>query len=362
MRKDQYICDCSDIDDIIVFRDNGTMQVVKVDNKVFVGKDIIHCAVFKKKDDRTIYNMVYKDGQSKRTFMKRFAVTSITRGKEYQLTKSAEGSKILYFTANSNGEAEKITVNLRKLQKLKTLKINIDFADLLIKSKTSVGNLVTKNPVKNIELKSVGISTLSARKIWFDDNVQRLNVEERGVFLGEFKAEDKVLTINQRAEIELKSFEISNHFDDDILVVEKFITNKPISVVYYDGFKKSYFIKRFKINDKITKFNFINAHKDSFLEVVSTDWRPRIEIIFVKERGKKRKFKVIEIDSFISIKGQKAAGNKLSSSPIKEINLLEPLPFEDTLPTSKDSDNVLSESHNEVDQRKDSTGQITLEL
>ncbi len=221
MRKDEFVCDCSDIDDIIIFRKNGVMQVVKVDSKVFVGKDIIHCAVFKKKDERTIYNMIYKDGKSGNIMKKRFPVTSITRSKDYQLTKSDKGSKVLYFTANPNGEAETVTVNLKKLQKLKVLKIDIDFADLAIKGKGAGGNIVSKNPVKSVELKSTGVSTLSARKIWFDDNVQRLNVDGRGDFLGDFKAKDKILTINQKAIIELKSFDISNHFDDDMLLIEQ---------------------------------------------------------------------------------------------------------------------------------------------
>ncbi|MDC0249545.1 DNA gyrase/topoisomerase IV subunit A, partial [Flavobacteriales bacterium] len=195
MRKDEFLCDCSDIDDIIVFRKNGIMQVVKVENKVFVGKDIIHCSVFKKKDDRTIYNMIYKDGKSGNTLMKRFPVKSITRSKDYQLTKSDKGSKVLYFTANPNGEAEIVTVHLKKLAKLKTLRIDIEFSELTIKGKGAGGNIVTKNAVRKIELKSQGISTLSARKIWFDDNVQRLNVEGRGELLGSFKAENKILAI-----------------------------------------------------------------------------------------------------------------------------------------------------------------------
>ena len=366
MRKDTFVSDCSDIDDIIVFRENGAMQVVKVDNKVFVGKDIIYCAVFKKKDDRTIYNMIYKDGKSKKTFMKRFPVTSITRGKEYQLTKSSEGSKVLYFTANPNGEAETVVVNLRKLQKLKKLKINIDFADLAIKSKTAVGNIVSKNPVKNVELKSSGVSTLSARKIWFDNNVNRLNVEERGDFLGEFKAQDKILIIYQNSLLELKTFDISNHFDSDMVIIEKFNCNKPISVVYFDGYKKSYFIKRFIADNKIMKFNFITDHKDSYLEIVSTDWRPRIEVVFVKERGKERQKKIINIEDFISVKGSKAMGNKLTSKNVKEINLIESLPYNEEY---LDEENGFSEQVflNEVDgddeiKKDHEDGQITLEL
>ena len=327
MRKDEFICDCSDIDDIIIFKKDGSMQVVKVDSKVFVGKGIIHCAVFKKKDERTIYNMIYKDGKSGNTMMKRFPVTSITRNKEYSLTKSNKGSKVLYFTANPNGEAESVTVNLKKLAKLKTLKIDVDFAKLAIKGKGAGGNIVTKNPVRKIELKSAGVSTLSARKIWFDDNVQRLNVDQRGELLGAFKAEDKILTIHQSGEIELKSFDISNHFDEDMIVIEQNNPKKPVSAIYYDGNKKAYYVKRFLVENTMNRFSFITDNDDSQLEVVSTDWKPQVELVFVKEKGKDRKTEIINIEEFISVKGEKALGNKLTSKKVKEINLLEPLPY-----------------------------------
>lgn len=376
MRKDEFVCDCSDIDDIIVFRKDGVMQVIKVDNKVFVGKDIIHCAVFKKKDDRTIYNLIYKDGASNITLMKRFSVTSITRSRQYNLTKSDKGSKVLYFTANPNGEAEIVTVNLRKLQKLTTLKIDIDFADLTIKGKGAKGNIVTKHPVRIVELKSTGVSTLSARKIWFDDNVQRINVEGRGQLLGEFSAKDQILTISQKAIIELKSFDISNHFDDDMIIIEKLNTKKVITAIYFDGTRSNYFVKRFLIKKNTNKFNFITQHKDSFLELVSTDWRPQVEIVFVKEKGKERETSIINLEDFIAIKGVKAMGNRLSSKKIKEINLLDPLAY--TEPISNDEEEVVDAevSANEVLVNKEievtitndksdedsSAGQITLEL
>jgi len=331
MRKDEFICDCSDIDDIIIFKKDGSMQVVKVDSKVFVGKGIIHCAVFKKKDERTIYNMIYKDGKSGNTMMKRFPVTSITRNKDYSLTKSNKGSKVLYFTANPNGEAESVTVNLKKLAKLKTLKIDVDFAKLAIKGKGAGGNIVTKNPVRKIELKSAGVSTLSARKIWFDDNVQRLNVDQRGELLGAFKAEDKILTIHQSGEIELKSFDISNHFDEDMIVIEQNNPKKPVSAIYYDGNKKAYYVKRFLVENTMNRFSFITDNDDSQLEVVSTGWKPQVELVFVKEKGKDRKTEIINIEEFISVKGEKALGNKLTSKKVKEINLLEPFPYTEEL-------------------------------
>ena len=331
MRKDEFLCDCSDIDDIIIFRKNGVMQVVKVDSKVFVGKDIIHCAVFKKKDERTIYNMIYKDGKSGNTMMKRFPVTSITRGKDYQLAKSEKGSKVLYFTANPNGQAETITVHLKKLAKLKTLKIDIDFAELAIKGKGAGGNIVTKNEVRKVELKSEGVSTLSARKIWFDDNVQRINVEARGQLLGAFKAEDKILTVKQSGELELKTFDISNHFDEDMILIEQNNPKKPITAIYFDGNKETYYVKRFLVENTTSKFSFISEHEGSLLEVITTDWRPQVELVFMKEKGKDRQTEIINLEEFISIKGAKAMGNRLTSKKVKEINLLDSLPYTEVI-------------------------------
>ena len=327
MRKDEYVCECSDIDDIIVFKQDGSMKVVKVDSKVFVGKGIIHAAVFKKKDTRTIYNMIYSDGKSGYSMMKRFNVSSITRNKDYYLTKSEKGSKVIYFTANPNGEAETVTVHLRKLQKLKILKFDYDFAQLAIKGKGSVGNILTKNKVKKIELKSEGVSTLSARKIWFDPNVRRLNTEERGNLLGDFAANDKILTINDDGSLELKSFDISTHFDDNMIIIEKHNPKKPISAVYFDGNKENFFVKRFLIENLSQKFTFISDHKKSFLEKVSTDWRPQIEVLYKKEKGKERKKDIIDIENFIAIKGPKSIGNRLSSNKINSVNLLDPLEY-----------------------------------
>ncbi len=379
MRKDEFVSDCSDIDDIIVFKRDGRMQVVKIDSKVFVGKGIIHCAVFKKKDDRTIYNMIYKDGASGNTMMKRFPVSSITRGRDYVLTKTEKGSRVLYFSANANGEAETVTVSLRKLARLKTLKIDVNFANLTIKGKGAGGNIITKNQVRKVEMKSAGVSTLSARKIWFDDTVNRLNVDQRGELLGEFKAEDRILTICQRGEIELKSFDISNHFDEDMIVIEQNNPKKPVSVIYYDGNKSAYYVKRFLVENGMNRFSFITNHKDSRLEVVSTEWRPQVEVIFVKEKGKTRNKQIIDIENFIAIKGAKALGNKLTSKKIKEINLIDSLPFEEPVPNQymteqeEDVDNVnnqhdikleITNEQSSKDNTEDGNNgeQITLEL
>ena len=359
MRKDEFVCDCSDIDDIIVFKKDGSMKVVKIDSKVFVGKEIIHASVFKKKDSRTIYNMIYTDGKSGYSMMKRFNVSSITRNKDYFLTKSEKSSKVIYFTANPNGEAETITIHLRKLQKLKILKFDYDFADLAIKGKGSVGNILTKNKVKKIELRSEGVSTLSARKIWFDKNVRRLNVDERGELLGNFAANDKILSINDDGIIELKSFDISTHFDDNMIIIEKHNPKKPISAVYFDGKKNNFFVKRFLIENLNQKFKFISDNKSSSLEIVSTDWKPRIEIIFKKEKGKDRKKEIINLEEFISIKGPKSFGNRLSSNKINSIKLIEPLEYieiENELTKEINLDIPLTITND------DSNNQTTLEL
>ena len=362
MRKDEYVSECSDIDDIIVFREDGSMKVVKVDSKVFVGKGIIHTSVFKKKDTRTIYNMIYVDGKSSFSMMKRFNVSSITRNKDYYLTKSEKGSKVIYFTANPNGEAETITIHLRKLQRLKILKFDYDFADLAIKGKASVGNILTKNTVKKIELRSEGVSTLSARKIWFDKNVRRLNTDERGELLGDFAANDKILSINDDGSLELKSFDISTHFDDKMIVIEKHNPRKPITAVYFDGNKENFFVKRFLIENLSQKFSFITDHKNSYLEIVSTDWRPQIEVIYKKEKGKDRKKDIINLEEFISVKGSKSIGNRLSANKINTINLLKPLAYiEETEETEENSNEIKLDIPLKITNEEENN-QTTLEL
>ena len=362
MRKDEYVCDCSDIDDVIVFKQDGSMKVVKVDSKVFVGKGIIHAAVFKKKDTRTIYNMIYTDGKSGFSMMKRFNVSSITRNKDYFLTKSEKGSKVIYFTANPNGEAETVTVHLRKLQKLKILKFDYDFAQLAIKGKGSVGNILSKNKVKKIELKSEGVSTLSARKIWFDPNVRRLNTEERGNLLGDFAANDKILTINDDGSLELKSFDISTHFDDNMIIIEKHNPKKPISAVYFDGNKENFFVKRFLIENLSQKFIFISDHKKSYLEKVSTDWRPQIEVLYKKEKGKERKKDIIDLENFIAIKGPKSIGNRLSANKINSVNLLDPLEYTEHVESKIDEESNNINLDIPLTITNDDNNQTSLEL
>ncbi|MGG6231819.1 DNA gyrase/topoisomerase IV subunit A [Tenacibaculum sp. SDUM215027] len=326
LKKDEYVTDCADIDDVIVFRDNGSMVVTKVDSKTFVGKGIIHVAIFKKKDKRTVYNMIYRDGAKGSSYMKRFNVTSVTRDKEYNLANEDTKSKVLYFTANSNGEAEVVTILLRAVGSVKKLKWDIDFADLAIKGRGVRGNLVTKYSVKKVEFKEAGVSTLKPRKIWFDDTVQRLNVDGRGELLGEFRAEDKILIATQSGKIKAVSPDLAMHFDNDMIVLEKWKPNKPISAIYFDGTKERYFVKRFLIETTDKEELFISEEEKSKLEIIATDYRPIAEVIFSKRSLDKIE---VNFEEFIAIKGIKAQGNQLTTDKIKTVNLLESLPYEE---------------------------------
>jgi len=344
LKKDEYVTDCSDIDDIIMITNSGKMMVSKVDSKIFVGKGIIHVAVFKKKDKRTTYNLVYKDGKGGATYIKRFNVTSITRDREYDLTTGKPGSQVLYFSANPNGEAEVITVLLRQVGSIKKLKWDIDFSDVLIKGRASKGNIVTKYSVKRIELKEKGVSTLKPRKIWFDDVVRRLNVDGRGELLGEFKGDDLILVINQKGVAKTFLPVLTSHFDDDMIVLEKWIPEKPISAIYWEGEKERYYIKRFLIENENKEELFISEHPKSYLELVSTDWKPMVEIEFPKPRGKAAKEnESVDVEGFISVKGIKALGNQFITEKVKNINLLDPLPYEPEVPEEVENIEVVDE-------------------
>ncbi len=344
MRKDEYVCDCSDIDDIVVFTENGKMIITKVDTKTFIGKNIIHVAVFKKKDKRTIYNMIYRDGDKGYCYLKRFPVHGITRDKPYSLIGSKKEGVVKYFSANPNGEAERVTINLRKNPKLKKLKWDVNFSDYIIKGRMIRGNQITKHNVKRIDLKEKGISTLNPRKIWFDDTVQRLNVDGRGDLLGEFRGEDKILVVLQDGSLKIIDPDMSTHFSDDMIVLEKWTPKKPLSVVYFDGKKQRFFVKRFLVENENKHEKFISDHKDSFLELISTDWKPVIEIVFNKIRNKTQKpNQVIELEQFISIKGVKAMGNQLSSEKIKQINTLEAIEYEPPVEMPADEIEVVDE-------------------
>ncbi|VXC18716.1 DNA gyrase/topoisomerase IV subunit A [Maribacter litoralis] len=344
LKRDEYVTDCSDIDDIIVITNEGKMMVSKVDSKTFVGKGIIHVAVFKKKDKRTTYNLIYKDGKGGATYIKRFNVTSITRDRVYDLGTGKPGTQVLYFSANPNGEAEVITVLLRQVGSIKKLKWDIDFSDVLIKGRASKGNIVTKYSVKRIELKEKGVSTLKPRKIWFDDVVRRLNVDGRGELLGEFKGDDLLLVINQKGVAKTFLPVLTSHFDDDMIVLEKWIPEKPISAIYWEGEKERFYVKRFLIENENKEELFISEHPKSYLELVSTDWKPMIEIEFPKPRGKEAKeSEKVDIENFIAIKGIKALGNQLITEKVKNINSLEPLPYEPAVPEKAEDIEVIDE-------------------
>ena len=328
LRRNEYVCDCSDIDDVIVFTDNCNMMVTKVASKTFIGKNIIHVAVFKKKDVRTIYNMVYRDGDKGFNYIKRFAVSGVTRDKLYALSSSKNPSLVKYFSANPNGEAEKITINLRQNAKIKKLKWDVDFSDVMIKGRGTRGNILTKNTIKNVELKEKGVSTLKPRKIWFDETVQKLNVDGRGELLGEFRGDDKILVVSQKGSLKIILPELSTHFNDDMIVLEKWIPKKPISAIYFDGKKEKYFAKRFLVENKNKEEVFITKNKGSFLELISTDWRPVFELVFIKLRNKDQRPNLrIVFEEFISVKGIKAQGNQLTPHKIKQVNTLESLEY-----------------------------------
>ncbi|WP_276166904.1 DNA gyrase/topoisomerase IV subunit A [Zobellia alginiliquefaciens] len=354
LRRDEYVTDCSDIDDIIAFTQDGKMMVFKVDSKTFVGKGIIYVAVFKKKDKRTVYNMIYRDGKGGATYIKRFNVTSITRDKHYEMGGSGKaGTFVHYFSGNPNGEAEVVTVNLRHVGSIKKLKWDIDFANIMIKGRASKGNIVTKYSVKRIELKEKGLSTLKPRKLWFDETVQRLNIDDRGEFLGEFTSEDRLLIANQTGQVKTVIPELTLHFDEDVVVLEKWNPKKPLSVVYWEGEKELYYVKRFLIDHPDKEENVLTDHPKSHLEIISTDYRPIIEIVFAKKRGQDRKENLeVNLEEFISVKGIGAMGNQLTKDKVLEINMLEPLPYEEPEPQKTEDIEVVDEDS--VDKGVDS--------
>ncbi|AZA89730.1 DNA gyrase subunit A [Chryseobacterium nakagawai] len=330
LKKDQYMFDCSDIDDIITFRKDGSMKVVKVEAKTFIGKDILHVAIWKKNDKRTVYNMIYREGREGPYYMKRFSVTGVTRNTDYPLASDKKGSETLYFSANPNGEAETVTVLLKPNPRIRKNKMEINFSDLAIKGRDSKGNLVTKYAVKKVDLKEEGVSTLAPRRIWFDDTVRRLNADVRGTLLGSFKGDDKILTINTNGEVKLVSFDLGNRFDDEYLVLEKWKPEQPITCIYYDGEKQIYFIKRFLLENTVNVQTFMpSEHPNSFIENVIVANDVTAEIIFAKDKGKERDPETINIDEFIAIKGIKAIGNQFTKFKVKAINITIPEPVEE---------------------------------
>ena len=346
LKKDEYVFDCSDIDDIITFQKDGTMKVVKVEAKTFIGKNIEHVGIFKKGDKRTVYNMIYREGKDGPYYMKRFSVTGVTRNTDYKLASDKKGSEMLYFSANPNGEAETVTVLLKPNSRVRKSKIDIDFSELAIKGRDSRGNLVTKYAVKKVDLKEEGVSTLAPRKIWFDEAVRRLNADGRGTLLGSFKGDDKILTINQNGEAKLVSFDLSNRFDDEYLILEKWNPEQAVSCIYFDGEKGIYFIKRFLLENTTNVQTFMpSEHPKSFIEFVGTSDNCTAEIVFAKDKtGKEKENEIINIDEFITIKGIKAMGNQFAKDKVKTINITIPEPVEEI----EEEPEIEEENDNEI--------------
>jgi len=361
LRREEYVTDCADIDDVIVFTANGKMMVTKVESKTFVGKNIIHVAVFKKKDKRTIYNMIYQDGKGGTSYIKRFAVTGVTRDKHYDLTNGSPQSKVHYFSANPNGEAEIVTIHLRHSGSIKKLKWDLDFADLVVKGRGVRGNTVTKYPIKRVDLKEEGVSTLKPRDVWFDETVQRLNADERGRLLGAFRGEDRLLIVTKSGKVKTQIPDLGMHFPPDLLVLEKWELKKPLSAVYYDGSKDKYFGKRFLIEAADKEEVFIKEGSKNELIWFSADWRPVCTLQFTKPRGGEAKpAQQVSFEDFIVPKGIKAMGNQLTTEKLKSIETNAPLPYlpEPEIETA-DIETVVEEVPPPTD---DDEGQITLDL
>ncbi len=326
LRKDEYVCDCSDLDDIIVFLEDGSFMVTRVSDKAFIGKNILHADVWNKNDERMTYNMIYRDGKSGISYAKRFTVTAITRDKQYDLTKGNKGSKTLYFTANPNSESETVTVYLSQSCRARIKVFDFDFAELAIKGRGAQGNIFSKYPVKKIVQKSIGASTLGGLDVWYDETIGRLNTDERGLYLGNFEGDDLILAIYKDGTYELTSYELSNHYDlEKTILIEQFDPEKVITAVHYDGDTENFYVKRFKIEtltqDKF--FKYITDHKDSKLVLVTSHQNPSAEMRYLKGRAKEEMAENISLNDIVDIKGWKARGNRISNYKVIGVDLIE---------------------------------------
>ncbi len=326
LRKDEFVCNCSDIDDIIIFFKDGKYKIVKVADKLFVGKNILHLAVFKKNDKRTVYNAVYRDGKTGPYYIKRFIVTGITRDKEYDITQGTAGSKVIYFTANPNGEAEVIRVALKPKPRLFKLVFEKDFSDIAIKGRQSMGNILSKNDVHKITLKQIGGSTLGGRQVWFDRDVLRLNYDNRGEYLGEFQSEDLILVVTSKGDFFTTSFDLANHYEKDIMIIEKFDPHKVWSVVLYDADQKYFYLKRFQLEASQKTQSFLGENPESKLQLISDADYPRFEVVFGGNDAY-REALVIDAEEFVGVKSFKAKGKRLTTFEVEAINELEPVRF-----------------------------------
>ncbi|SMD45090.1 topoisomerase-4 subunit A [Aquiflexum balticum DSM 16537] len=327
LKKDEFVCDCSDLDDVIVIRKDGVCVVTRIQEKGFVGKDIQHVAVFRKGDERMVYNLIYLDGGSGKAMVKRFQVLAVTRDREYDLTKGTKGSKTLYLTANPNGEAEIVTVYLTQGAKARVKVFDFDFSTIEIKGRAAGGNILTKYPVRKIQLKMEGVSTLGGLDIYYDPSIGRLNTDQRGKKIGNFLGEDRIVVFYKNGDYELTTFELTNRYEaGNVQLIEKFDPGKVFSAIYYDGASKTFFVKRFLIETTTInkKFNIISDHKQSYLKLVSTEKQPQVKALL--QKGKDQEEHEYDLDMLIDVKGWKAIGNKLSSHQILEINLIQAEP------------------------------------
>jgi topoisomerase IV subunit A len=324
LKKDEYISDCSDIDDIMIIRKDGKYMITKVSDKQFVGKDIEYAGVFKKNDERTIYNVIYRDGPAGTVYYKRCAITGLTRGKEYTLTRGENGSRLLYLSVNPNGEAESVRVTLKPRPRVKNLVFDASFSSLEIKGRSSIGKILTRYPVHKIELKEKGSSTLGGKKIWWDSTVQRLNHDGKGDYLGDFSPRDRILVLTRSGEMKLSGHELTAHFEEDLLIIEKFDENRLFTVVYYDGDQKYFYIKRFRAEAMEKPVRFMEEHPKSKIILLSENDFPRLEMKF-GGKHKKREPEVIEAADFIAEKSYKAKGKRLSKYEIASVTELKPL-------------------------------------
>ncbi|MBR8538168.1 DNA gyrase/topoisomerase IV subunit A [Carboxylicivirga sediminis] len=349
LRKDEYVCDCSDIDDIIIFYKDGKYIITKVSDKAFVGKDIIHIAVFKKNDKRTIYNAVYQDGKGGIMYMKRFAVTGVTRDKDYHITKETPGSKLMYFSANPNGESEILKVVLRPKARIRNLVFDVDMGELAIKGRAAMGNILTKHEVKSISLKRKGESTLGGRKIWFEHETLRLNADGRGQYLGEFHGGDQVLIITKDGKYHLTSYDLSNHYEDNILIIEKYKSDVVWSAVYFDAEQNYYYIKRFQFENSARAQSFIGDNpKSRLVKIMHVDY-PRLEVKFGGDDKLKEKL-IVEVAEFIGVKSFKAKGKRLTTFQVSKIQELEPLVMDEPKPDEQGE--AVDEHHDEDDENQ----------
>ena len=361
LKKDEYVCDCSDIDDILIFLRNGKYLITKVSSKAFVGKDILFVEVFKKNEKRKIFNIIYRDGKSGVFYMKRCNIPALIRDKEYDITQGTEGSKIMYFSANPNGEAELLKVYLRPKPRLKKTVIDLDFSELAVKGRSSMGNILTRNSVHRIVLKDKGISTLGGRKIWFDETVQRLNADGRGTFVGEFQGDDKILVLTKEGQYRTTNFDLSNHFEDNLMVITKLDISKNYAAIFFDADQKYYYLKRFQFDNQPKLSSFIGDNPESKLYKLINNEKSQIVINF-GGANEGRENELVDVESFIAVKGIKARGKRLTTYEINKFEVIEPILQEPE--ESNEDDDIQEEIHSEVKMAEldSDSEQMTLDI